>query len=70
MLVDEFEIAWVIVDADEKLLFLVEGNRNGEVLAVFTVEFSTPTSLVKVAIMLVEKIETVCVWLIVCEEEL
>ena len=56
---------WFIVDGEEKLWLLVEENRSGKVLEIFTVELPTSTDLLKVAIMLVEKIESVIVWFIV-----
>ena len=73
VLVEKFETVCVlfIVDGEEKLWLLVEENRSGKILEIFIVELPTSTNLVEVAVMLVEKIESVCIWFIVdCKEKL
>ncbi len=71
MLVEKIRTAcvWFIVDSEEKLRLPVEDNMSSEVLVIFTEEFPTPRNLLEVAIMLVEKIETACVWFTVDSEE-
>ena len=74
MLVEKILGVWFTVDCFEKLLLLVEDKRTGVVLGIFTLdivteEFLTPTNLLEVSIMLVDKYETVCVWFTVdCEK--